>query len=341
MRVHACTNGPGPYPRLPSARPFAAFRSLPRPLRRKMEAAFGVDLASVQIGESPAVAALGANALAHREKIVFAPEKFDPHSREGQRRLGHELVHVMRQRARTHEANQPVRLMQDPHLEGEAERKGAQAAAGRPVALDGVAAASKAPSDRSGDRGGIVQAQFGSWFARRFAFGSSRPLFSQTRRSYHQGFKELSAQEHLSTKSGKTYYRGVADPKFIHHVPLGSKYRGQTKAQLQDVEHYATTNREAEEHAKIPIDTGVSVSSDLGTASKYAGKEGGVQVIQFPDDFTTGQANPLQAESVVGNRIPAEWVQGVLLQAQIQKLLASQNRPTTSVLERYKHLIRK
>ena len=77
----------------------ASGKKMPATVQSKMEAAFGSDFSNVKIHESPQVAKLGAVAYTQGENIFFAPGKFQPNSQNGQALLGHELAHVVQQRA--------------------------------------------------------------------------------------------------------------------------------------------------------------------------------------------------------------------------------------------------
>src|SRR5205823_4297912 len=74
--------------------------ALPRGVRARMEAAFGTDLADVRVhAESPRATHLGALACTQGTQIHVAPGQWAPHTSHGQALLGHELTHVVQQRA--------------------------------------------------------------------------------------------------------------------------------------------------------------------------------------------------------------------------------------------------
>jgi len=122
-------------------------RPLPDPTRRQMEAAFGEDLSHVRVHEGGQAESLDAVAYTQGHHIHFAPGRYSPRSREGQKLLGHELAHVVQQRAGRvavpRGAGAPING--DPHLEAEADRMAAQALSARaapaPAAPAGSAAA--------------------------------------------------------------------------------------------------------------------------------------------------------------------------------------------------------
>jgi len=71
-----------------------------------MERSFGADFSNVRVHEGfgggvPGMdaSARGAVAYTHGNDLHFAPGAYQPHSREGQQLLGHELTHVVQQRA--------------------------------------------------------------------------------------------------------------------------------------------------------------------------------------------------------------------------------------------------
>lgn len=102
---------------------------LPDFLRAKMEAFFATSFADVYIKITPLVAQLGALACACGSTLLVAPEHYDPHSVSGQTLIGHELAHVVQQRAGRISSPQagPI-LVSDAQLEAEADRLGALAA---------------------------------------------------------------------------------------------------------------------------------------------------------------------------------------------------------------------
>jgi Domain of unknown function (DUF4157) len=73
---------------------------LPTALQAKMEGGFGTDFSSVNIHKNSGSAAdMGALAYTLGEDIHFAPGQFDDNSHKGQSLIGHELTHVVQQRA--------------------------------------------------------------------------------------------------------------------------------------------------------------------------------------------------------------------------------------------------
>ena len=103
-----------------------------------MENAFGVDFTAVRILIGPEAAAIGALAFTRGEQIFFAPGRYDPLSRGGQELLGHELAHVVQQRAGRVRPDTGSFLNTDTGLEREADRAGAAAAAGQRAQVAGA-----------------------------------------------------------------------------------------------------------------------------------------------------------------------------------------------------------
>jgi hypothetical protein len=116
--------------------------ALPADARRQMEHAFATDFSDVRIHQGPEAAQLGARAFAQGVEIHFAPGQYDPHSERGLGLLGHELTHVVQQRAGRVAMPQGkgAPIVADPGLEAEADRAGAAAARGERVSVAGVAA---------------------------------------------------------------------------------------------------------------------------------------------------------------------------------------------------------
>jgi hypothetical protein len=106
-------------------------QAIPEPVRQKMEKALGADFSDVRIHVGPEASSIGALAFAHGSDIYFASGQYNPHTTHGQRLLGHELTHVVQQRAGRvrNPFGSGVAVVQDPNLEAEAERMGMLAAA--------------------------------------------------------------------------------------------------------------------------------------------------------------------------------------------------------------------
>ena len=79
----------------------ASGRPLDHAARSQFEARFGRDFGGVRVHTDPAAAvaadAISANAFTMGQEIFFAAGRFDPHTREGQRLLAHELTHTVQQ----------------------------------------------------------------------------------------------------------------------------------------------------------------------------------------------------------------------------------------------------
>lgn len=105
---------------------------LPDAVRNRMERFYNADFNDVRIHVGPEAPAIGALAFTVGNTIVFAPGQYDPASRRGQQILGHELAHVVQQRAgRVHNPyGNGLAVVQDRALEAEADRLGIRAAMG-------------------------------------------------------------------------------------------------------------------------------------------------------------------------------------------------------------------
>jgi uncharacterized protein DUF4157 len=122
----------------------------------EMERLFGADFSGVRIHEGGAAAALGAEAYTRGEDLHFARGRFAPGTRDGRARLGHELAHVVQQRAGRVQplAGPEATLVLDRSLESEADEQGERVARGDRTSLAGA----DAPR-RSG--GAVVQPKLG------------------------------------------------------------------------------------------------------------------------------------------------------------------------------------
>jgi hypothetical protein len=96
-----------------------------------MEAALGTDFSAVRVHIGPQPQRIGAIAFTIGTDIYFAPGQFQPETVQGQQLLGHELAHVVQQRAGRVRApvGMGVAVVQDRALEAEAGRIGHRAAA--------------------------------------------------------------------------------------------------------------------------------------------------------------------------------------------------------------------
>ena len=105
--------------------------TLPREVQTKMEQALGADFSDVRVHVGPEVSAIGAIAFTWGSNIHFAPGQYNPHTPQGRELLGHELTHVVQQRAGrvSNPFGSGVAVVQDAALEAEADRMGRMAAA--------------------------------------------------------------------------------------------------------------------------------------------------------------------------------------------------------------------
>jgi hypothetical protein len=140
VQLKATGTGPGAAATTAAAGPGAP---LPEPTRLRMERSFGVGLTSVRVHEGDAAPALGASAYAEGEGLHFAPGRYQPGSPDGDALIGHEVAHVVQQRAGRVAAPQGkgAPIVDDAALEAEADRMGEAAAAGRPAAARGTGGA--------------------------------------------------------------------------------------------------------------------------------------------------------------------------------------------------------
>ncbi|HWS72753.1 MAG TPA: DUF4157 domain-containing protein [Thermoanaerobaculia bacterium] len=107
---------------------------LPPNVRQKMESFFGASFSDVRVHVGPQASQIGALAFTQGSHIHFAPGQYNPTSAQGQQILGHELAHVVQQRAGRvrNPFGSGVAVVQDRHLESEADVMGARAAAHSP-----------------------------------------------------------------------------------------------------------------------------------------------------------------------------------------------------------------
>jgi Domain of unknown function (DUF4157) len=116
--------------------------SMPKAVRAQMENSFATDFSNVNIHtESAQAKSIGALAYTQGNNVHFAPGQYNPHSRSGRSLLGHELTHVVQQRAGrvpVPHQSKGAPINADPALEKEADDMGAKAAQGELVKMPGT-----------------------------------------------------------------------------------------------------------------------------------------------------------------------------------------------------------
>ncbi|MEM7744435.1 MAG: DUF4157 domain-containing protein [Pseudomonadota bacterium] len=105
-------------------------KPLPGPVREKMETMFGASFEDVRVHVGLQAASIGALAFTMGSNLYFAPGQYEPDTPRGQQLLGHELTHVLQQRAGRvrNPFGSGIAVVQDAALEAEADRGGRQVA---------------------------------------------------------------------------------------------------------------------------------------------------------------------------------------------------------------------
>ena len=111
-------------------KPRGSGQPLPEPIQKKMESFFNTSFADVRVHVGNEAPSIGALAFTHGSDLYFAPGQYNPQSSQGQQLLGHELTHVVQQRAGRvrNPFGSNFAVVQDRSLELEADRMGRQAA---------------------------------------------------------------------------------------------------------------------------------------------------------------------------------------------------------------------
>jgi diketogulonate reductase-like aldo/keto reductase len=125
---------------------------LPDELRGSMESSVGADFSTVRVHQDGAAGAAEARALARGNDVHFAPGEYDASSHGGRALIGHELAHVVQQRAGRVAASaqgKGARFTEDMSLEVEADAAGERAARGEPVAIAGGGSAAGGATGRA------------------------------------------------------------------------------------------------------------------------------------------------------------------------------------------------
>lgn len=113
---------------------------LPKPVLQKMEAAFSTNFSDVRTHEGSEAKSIGAIAYTQGNHIHFQPGRYNPMSQSGQQLLGHELTHIVQQRAGqvTIPQGKGTVINSNPNLEKEADIQGMKAAQGERVQVASV-----------------------------------------------------------------------------------------------------------------------------------------------------------------------------------------------------------
>lgn len=165
--------------------PSGGGRPLPDPLQADMEESFGQSFGDVRVHEGGAASSVGAYAYTQGSDIHFAPGQYNPESESGRALVGHELTHVVQQRAGLVDspAGSGAPVNANPLLEDEADKIGKSAARGDSVSARGtgvsgvqrsVGPVQRQPVQRQGEEeltmvGGAAVPGFGSGRTRALA----------------------------------------------------------------------------------------------------------------------------------------------------------------------------
>ncbi len=120
-------------------------------VQQKMETVFGTSFKDVRVHVGPQAQQIGAQAFTLGSNLYFAPGQYNLHSPQGQRLIGHELAHVVQQRAGRvrNPFGSGVAVVQDPAMEVEANRMGLRAAQA-PMPVQAKAQGQPPPRTRPG-----------------------------------------------------------------------------------------------------------------------------------------------------------------------------------------------
>lgn len=136
----------------PERSPSGGGAPLPGGLRSRMENSFGAGFGDVRVHQGPQAPAIGARAYTQGSDVHFAPGEYQPGAAAGQQLLGHELAHVVQQRAGRVAAPAQAKgatVVGDAGLEAEADQAGARAARGEPAGLSGAGGGGGGPQARA------------------------------------------------------------------------------------------------------------------------------------------------------------------------------------------------
>lgn len=152
-------------------------QAMPEAVQKKMETAFGTDFSNVRIHKGKAAEAIGAVAYTQGSNIHFARGEYDPTSQTGQKLLGHELTHVVQQRAGRVAVPQGkgVPINADPQLEVEADLQGIKAAQGKAVNVTGANTTVQGGTLNKPVQCSRISDWFWKWRLRNYTFAQEEP----------------------------------------------------------------------------------------------------------------------------------------------------------------------
>ena len=111
-------------------KPRGSGQALPERIQKKMESFFNTSFADIRVHVDHERLDSAPLAFTHGTDLLRKPGQYNPQSTQGQQLLGHELTHVVQQRAGRvrNPLGTGVAVAQDPALEAEAERMGSRLA---------------------------------------------------------------------------------------------------------------------------------------------------------------------------------------------------------------------
>lgn len=198
---------------------------LPRDVQAKMEAALGANFSDVRVHVGPEASAIGAIAFTWGSDVHFAPGQYNPHTPHGQFLLGHELAHVVQQRAGrvVNPFGGGVAVVQDQALEAEADRLGRMATSRPHIETSSLQAGSNQKSQ-------TVQR-------------ITHTLLTERGHSYSNEKGNESADRMLYLKSKAAAFRNATDPDIRKRLKKTIERQGGVLTATGDLDETASTKR--------------------------------------------------------------------------------------------------
>lgn len=235
-------------------------QKLPDDVRHAMEGHFRTDLSGVRVQVSPVATTIGALAFTCGDTVVFAPGQYNPSTPRGRQLLGHELAHVIQQRAGRvrNPFGTGTAVVRDAALEAEADRAGMMAAtaAARPPPTTPTAKskspAPAAPGPRNAPVAQPVLAGLAWAGAGILGLGGLGGLGWVGKTRYQDGrlggeparIRQLIAAapwpyvQNLSVQTVMNPPDGLVDYLAEHFVPTTAQYDDRAKTQFQRIMRY-------------------------------------------------------------------------------------------------------
>lgn len=221
----------------------------------KMEQSFNEDFSNVKFVEnSDQAEKLQAKAFTNGNSVHFAPGQFQPHSKQGQELIGHELSHVVQQRGVSKDIS---KVNNSESLEKEADTIGAKAAAGEQ--LKGPLSQTQHSGIQKKDILDIDEAL--RWYKANPSMGYSATIALDLYKAAGTSAKAYYDQAVADGKTGESFVRLVAAAQHVIGVTEDGKCGNITRTELDE---FRTGGKHGIDYAKLFSDKKLEIGLAVG-----------------------------------------------------------------------------